>query len=859
MADQTFFRFMAHRNGTGIGAHADETGNNKLSNQLIDHYAQAGQVIPQNIQGALRELNEITQREATLDGATPSARAALTSGGYDPLAVKKRYAELENMILSESADARNLKERIEIQTAQGQLELLEDQTRMNTATFDARKDNKLAQLTLDTLGRREQIDAAERGREIEGLLQSAFEKGFGTTEMQEAWHSASADRMQEVFGTTDRALAHEALRAALLGEDELASSMIENMSTAASLQAAQLDADPEMTDEMLQRFLADPDAARAAGVTGTAAAAALEGRTLRVQATDAYMQARQQGITSAEVLQETTLGSMAPHSKAQVLADILGGEMDMNQIKEHLEQGQIDTVLDAVMAKGTVGKDGKIALPGPDGLPVEVSVVDLVNGLAMDEMDGQRRTAFATLANQELERFIGEQQETQRVIDFAQALVGRPLSNEARRAVEIAQDQAHSMIRASMRAESTEDFQALREGAVRAMENGRRAVVEDLRRTGTPEHKLESITQGRFANHETIRDARRHLLAGQEYATRGGMFGPGLAALIQEKGWSKSMLDEWLATPEADIYSIGRSEGWIRSGTQITEGDIVGVVEGPALSVLSSELLEEMQGMESLQLLPESVQETIAGLAQSVGDGEKSGPAAVQSTLQAIRAADEAMWAAEQAASMEANLRGEKFTPSYQRGQLASQLDDLFRRKDITERIFRDVNSMEQMALLNEYLYIHLPDTTRFGDQSLQFDDIPAAAASVLMEKVTGGIGSIGGSDLVSMRSHIEREAAAFAGVGGGAVTKRMRTPEENLVHKQVSAALFSIYARKSAGPEEHRSDIFGWRPRGVGESFIGSGVPSAGGQRGPAQFATMDEVREEMQRMGYDPAVLDR
>ena len=876
MADQTFFRFMAHKHGTGIGAHADAAGNHKLSNQLIDHYAQAGQVIPQNLQGALRELNEITQRESMLDRASPSARAALTSGGYDPLAVKRRYSELENMILTESADARNLKERIDIQTSQAQLELLEDRTRMNAATFDARKDNQLAQLAFDTHGLREQIDAVERGREIEDLLQSAFEKGYGTNEMQEAWESASADRMLEVFGTTDRALAHEALRAAMLGEDELASAMIENISKAASLQAAQLDADPEMTDEMLQRFIADPDAARAAGVTGTAAATALRARAQRLEATDAYMQARQQGITSAAVLQDATLGSMSPHAKAQVLSDILGGELDMAQIREQLGQGQVDAVLDAVMAKGTVGKDGKIALPGPDGMPVEVNVVDLVNELARDEMDAQRRTAYSTLANQELERFIGEQRETQRVVQFAEALVGRPLSNEARQAVEIAQHQAQTMIRASMSAESAEEFQALREGAARAMENGRRAIVEDLRRTGTPEYKLESITQGRFANHETMRDARRHLLAGQEYATRGGMFGPGLAALIDEKGWSKSMLDEWLATPEADIYSIGRSEGWIRSGTQITEADVVNVIEGPALSVLSTALLQEMQGMESLQLLPESVQErlrmlpesiqeTIAGLAQSVASGEKGGPAAVQSTLQAIRAADEAMWAAEQAAAMEARMRNEDFTPSYQRGQLASQLDDLFRRKDITEQIFRDVNSMEQMALLSEYLYIHLPETTRFGDQALQFEDIPAAAASVLMEKITGGIGLIGGSDLVSMRAHIEREAAAFAGVGGGTLTAAMRTPQENLVHKQVSAALFSIYGRKSAAPEEHRSNIFGWRPRGMGESFAGSGVPSVAWEegllsgRGPGQFATMDEVREEMQRMGFDPSVLDR
>ena len=133
-ANGIFMRTLANKYGTGISARADANGNHSIAAGLVDAYAQAGQSVPTHLLPAIQELNELTQQDVALSQTSASARMAFGGTGYDPLKARGRVSELEQFILSESAEARNLGARTEQRLNEERLATLELQTRKTAAT-----------------------------------------------------------------------------------------------------------------------------------------------------------------------------------------------------------------------------------------------------------------------------------------------------------------------------------------------------------------------------------------------------------------------------------------------------------------------------------------------------------------------------------------------------------------------------------------------------------------------------------------------------------------------------------------------------------------------------------------------------
>ena len=213
IADTPHSRYMTAKFGSGLASRADAAGNHTLSTTVMDAYAQSGQAVPAELATQIQELNSITQNEAMLSQSSPSARAALAAGSYDPIATRNRAAQLEQQILSSSATARNAGAAAELQINQQRALELQLKNQMTQDTFGAARDANISTLSLQAEQARDQLTTIEDGRSLRTATDFVYQNGATVDDLYAAYSANDPAIMQQVFGTTDRRVAHGVLQA----------------------------------------------------------------------------------------------------------------------------------------------------------------------------------------------------------------------------------------------------------------------------------------------------------------------------------------------------------------------------------------------------------------------------------------------------------------------------------------------------------------------------------------------------------------------------------------------------------------------------------------------------------------------
>lgn len=849
--NSTFERYMLQRHGTGIGSRADAAGNHAMAAELIDAYAQAGETMPAGVADRVRQLNQITQDAAIFDAAGPSARAHLSGGSFDPVAMRAQAAQLEQELLQESAYARNITERLANQTAVQNLRTLEMQNDMAAATFDAQRDNTIATLQLSTRTAQNELAAAERGDAVAAGIQFASDNGFSIDDLENAYRSGSPSDLAAAFGTSDRMAAHAVLRQARLMEDENRSDLLNSMATAANEQAAMLAADANVSNEMLQSWLADPSTLPE-DLTLLGVQTALEERQTTIASQQQFTQARVSGIAAEAELQLLAFSSLRGDQRMEILTTLAGGGISTQDLRGMLNSEQGITQLTQLIRQSSeVSADGKFTMAGPDGAPVELSVGDLIEYVQQDMQAQAQGRVTQILGQQQIDSFMLEHEETTRLLDRVDRLSGRPLPREARALIERSYHDSQALIQASLMTDDPERQAQLRDGAAQLMNNARQQAMQYMTRSGLSEARIDAILQGHFSQPEAYREAMAHVLSSQEFALRSAAIGTrglgsSISALIQSKDFTQEQLREWQENPEGSIFDIGSDPVLGFGGNRITQEELVAAVEAPIIGVMAERIVAGMQELPGYDQISPELRNEVSEILSTVQQAE-GGIAGLQRLGGALRLLDESMYEASVAEAIaQTEQTGQPVMPTYVRGQMLSQLDTMLRDGNFANTVIDEAGAgtMELYAVLGEYVRATTPGIALVGENAPAFDDLPALTIRSIFNRMGGGVNPLNAGSMAAQREIIASEVSAAYGVQPG-----QRVPDAETA-SNLRVALLNIYARKMANPDAHRNTmLFGALPAPYDIGGLGTGVPNAEGR---GRIASAEELAAELERLGY-------
>lgn len=847
--DDPFMRHLVTKHGTGLASRADASGNHQLSQSLIDSYSQAGRTIPANLQPAIRELNDLTQREVMLAKTTPEARRALGGSGYDPVAVRARYRELENALYEQSADVRNLGERLNLQQKEQQVRSLE---LANTYTEQLQPNKVRAEnagLLVQAMQSEMGAQDLEKVQQIRQFQQQAEERGVTLNDMYDAWDSRDPALMKDIFGTADQTVAHQMILSRSAMQDEVSQRQTATMAEGVTLSAARLAMNADVSDSDLQ-MMASGELETPNGESRFAVAKAMEERTGLMQARIALMEAEAQGMTAGQEYKQLVLSDMSPMQMSRALEQMAAGSDDVTgeELMSAVMNGRAADVAElASRVMQAQGSDGMIEVQTSTGSKVRVPVNDVVQHMIERTQDRAGQTAMQLVNMQSAQNFIKEQQAVEREIQVTQAIVGFPLPQQITSVVEGYKLQANLLMQAMIVEPDPAKKAQMQTAAAGLMQQARDTVAESAARYGASPLLVEDLKQGRFHAQASHKEALVAAVSFDQASLRTSPFGNAFADLIRDKDLSPRTLAQWAANPEANLTDLG-----------ITPAEIFGVIDNMNFQVLSASVLETVQEDPRFHNMRDVLAENLEPLLErQASDSDKLAPSQVlERVLTIARTMDEVAYMQDVEATRAAGQ-----PPTYQRGALQQAIRDHILQRGVLEQALapNGAPSREMAALMGEVLHLSRPDVGIHGETSTQFVDMPAAVANLSLQRLANSFAGQSAASLAGVRAVAIKDATRILAQNSGGFAEgglAAATEDYRMRISAVETAVMGVFARKLADPGRYRSriggQVFGVGLPSIGMSdVVGTGVPSAGFVNA---IATTEEVQAELTRLGYDP-----
>lgn len=815
MANDMFLRHIATKYGTGLASRADTAGNHTVAASLTDAFAQNGQSVPQTLVPAVQELNEITQREVALSKTTPDARAALAGTGYDPLASQKRAGELEQFLLTNSAEARNASSAADLRSKQAQAVALENSNAMVSATFDAQVDQNLSAMALQTETNNANLSAINEGKGVRQAEMFAAQTGKSLDDLYEIFSTNNPAALMDAFGTGDRYIAHQTLRHMQIGTNDEMVNRIQGMTDAVSLNQIQLAGDPTVTTQQLQDMLSGK-LARPENMTNLAISGALASRTAQIQA-----QTELRMATAADIVNEKEVAGLAIQASSDAgLADALGMLLDNtegNVLLEMLGNGRTTEVATAINQATNGGRD-PVMLDVGSGQQIPVAAQDVIATLMGRQEDREIQISTTFMNSQRFNRYSAEVAENERVFRQTQSMLGVPVPTAIRGPMEAGFAAATALYQQAARASTPEERVLLEQEAMLAMENSREMLIDYGRSKGAAEVVLEDIRQGRFTSDETYRAGLLELASGGSNMSN-TYLGQAFGDLLRDQNITTISVREWEASGSVDLTDLDRN---------LTPAKIAGVVDGIGYQVLASAAVSALQGDPAFERLPDQAK---AVLDKATDPREQDGVTPglkLSRLLSAMQMADQMAVAADMAAFK----AGEIEQPSYVRGSLPQSLVNTLQQQNVFADFLTPGGRLDRgtAALLTVYNGSKVGGQSS-GENAIAFDDLASTAAGHINSAIRQQLVGVGMSDVSAQMAVVRADRRRLVGrigidpprdVGNRGVPNDEAFAESQAAYEQdlanIDAAIMTVYMEKLMDPSRDRS------------SFLGVNLPSFGG-----------------------------
>jgi hypothetical protein len=839
-----FLQHLAAKHGTGISARADGTGNHMLAQSVIDSYAAKGQVVPASMQKRLQEMNQITQSEVLLSKASPGARVARMSAGYDPVGTQRRLAQMEMEVLTESADARTYAERLSNEQSAANVESLELANRLSRDTMDARIEGTRASLELETAVARGQKAPLDLAQSTMTILKAPGVQGKSTNDLMEIWAGNDPTMMQATFGTTDRVGIHASIRQLQLMDSEANAGRIEGMTKAANMQAIMLAADPAVTDDQL---LAMASGQVPAEINGTklsllAIKGALTERTTAVTAQTAYTEAQTAGIVQAEELQDLGLKGLRMDQMSGTVAAMVGATPEA--VLDALQNGRHMELADALYSVPAIAQNGgQLQIMGPSGQPMTVTVQAFVDSMATRYDERVMETATSLSNTVAFDVHMRELAETDKTVALTQSVMGQPMPAAASRHLQLLRDEARANITAAMRAPDQKTKDALLAQAMEAESMSRNFVANTAQSMGAPEYVVADLQQGRFSSETSLHAAQVDMLGYGAAGLTVSLFGNQMQTLMDTAKITPVQFQAWtMADPNAKIEK-GAIHPASLEALGITKQDVVGMVEGAAYQVISNDVMEFVSKDPAFATIDPAFKAQLLPLLDGSLAAELNlAPAeSLQRVMQILKIADEAQWT-----KTEAEAANGGPANRYQRGTLQKRVGDHLNQSKPLGTKLAGASSRADLALLSTYYAAKTGLTSAVGGNAPSFEDLPAMVESKLMKDLSAQTLGQNSTDLVALRAQASADVDRFTSQAGGTPLIQIpsqlteRDPQRRAV---IESAIYQGYARRLAQPETFNSRLQNW---------LNPGVPGSPG--GGYALISDEDLRSEITAMGLNP-----
>lgn len=850
--DDVFMQHLATKYGTGVASRADQQGGHMLSRQLVDSYSQAGQAVPQQLRGALKELNDLTDREVMLSKTTPSARAALGGAGYNALQVQRRVRELEDFLYAESADARNLGARLDLEHAEQRNRTITLTNDYTEAVMPARIEADIAGFAAqraDSLSQAAAIDASVTGRE---LLRAADENGVSTQEMQEVLRGGDPGQIKATFGTADRTIATAMYRQRVTNEAEELAVTQTSMATVAATDGAMLAMDDAYTDEDLSAMLNGerplPD-----GITQMAVQVAMG---QRAESAAAALQMRQLELanrTETDEYKKAAMSRVPPAALASQIIGALSGGADtavISSMMEALNSGRaVDVYATLAELVRSSGSNGRIQITDPDGVTVEVPVQALLEHIA-DRSAADVALQSDRALNDTVSRSVMETMaETDRYIKRTEAFLGAPLPGGAKQLVDAAYAQSQALIQRAYAEPDAKKKMEYLAAAEEVQEQMRKTLGDALEAKFGNGYQVQDARAGRFASQESFANALVNAVGFSSSGPRTPGFNQTFGQLLDEKAVNTRDFQQWadkMRRGEATLEDIG-----------ITPREVYGVLDETAFIMLTNTMLDVMASDDNFQSLisPED-QEQLGALM--IGDGpeykDMSTSERLQRTLTTARLLDE------KAAKLEAGrAAAEGRAPAYERGRLLQRMQDQLAQPGYVSAALtggKGVPSREMLAFMGVALNAVNPQFALYGEGAPAAEDVPDLMAAQIMQRTAAIFAGNSMTNRAGLLTTVRRDSTKVA--GASMLDYARMAYDRRMV---LEGAVLGAAARRASNPEAYRDRLFGLGlpSLGMSETVLGSYTstprPPGAWLQSETELATREEIADELRRMGYDPA----
>ena len=479
-----FRRFLARENGSGLASQIDERGGNRLVNQVTDSYAQAGQVVPDNLQGAMRELNDLTQREGELANAGAGALAYLGADGYDPLAVRRRANELTNYIYQNSAEARNLKDKLDVDAARQKIQQAELQNEFDRRTMDDRVAGVGLHRRVNEISVAQAEIASQDAVEQRAMLDHVNTNNITMDQMRAALDDGSSNAMTSTFGSTNR-----------LAAMQLYKLMVD---TETSVGKSEYDAAANAVTQDAQRFEMD-------GYTLEQAQQMLAGD---IPIPDGYTRA---GIQQAK--ENLTSTTAARHELSVMEAQGITDQQQMEQLYVTAMTGdQLETLANQIAALPKRPADGLIDMALPNGTPVKISIDSVMNEYQKRQTLATQRAAMKVNDNYQFQLFSRQAEESNKQVQLAVKMSGVVVPQALQSQMNMAMQAAQGKFQMSLAEPDPAKRAALQQEANTVLSNTMTLVTDYLKGQGVPEYITEDLANGKFMSNQSYRTSLTNAL-----------------------------------------------------------------------------------------------------------------------------------------------------------------------------------------------------------------------------------------------------------------------------------------------------------------------------------------------------------
>lgn len=831
-----FMRNLALRQGSGLEMKADQSGGrHMLTAGLADQYAAAGQTLPANLQPAMRELDGLIAEEVSLSKVSPQTRYALAGSGYDPLARKRRVSELEDFLLTQSADARTIGDRLKNQMAEVQIRqaeanvvATEQQNSLLADTYDATVSAKRSGLMLQVANNQQSLTAIETANAQTEITKSAYGAGLSLPELYQVYESNDADALKQVFGTTDRMMINGTLMGMSTAQNKHNAEALEAMQGAVQMSALRLAGDATITNEQLQS-MASGDLAAPEGVSMLAVAQAMVERQAVMAARTSLTAARTQGIKNEAELNQLVYGSMTLQQQADTLAGMLG--VDAASVLQAIQSGQTDSLM-AAAAKAEPAQ-----ISDPTGQPFMAQPQAMVAALVESYNARAGQITHQLLATSALQRFEVQRKENLRVLGQQAAIMGQPAPPHVQNQISTYVDQATAMWRQAVLPTTSPERRAeLEAAAEQAFTSAREVLTKFMKDSGVPAHIVKDVEQGRISSNESYKAAALDAVAYGASRFENQALGQAWTNILKAKGINSHDIAEWQKNGELNTLT-DLSHGKLFGSNKVAPEDITKLVDGVGRVAMTNAMLETIMTNSWSQYLDKNMLDMLQPLLSGEAEKERGLDPndALRRTMLVARMIDESATLA----SENARRAGNQDAPAYVRGAIFRTFQDSMNDGSRLRDFFapRGVPDRATAALLSEYNFIRTGQE-RAGENAVSYDQIVPMAVQNIQTSVATSMAGHALADLGAVAANAKMQAYTWAG-GGRYLGALAGNPQAQQAQATVEMAVYSLLA----------------------EQTINAGTFTWFGTTDPAYSAATnlmplpaDQINRKLVEMGYDP-----